>query len=752
MPVRGQTGIWINKGGDSGQYNVKAYGAVGDGVTDDTLSIQAAIDACYAGGGGTVLIPEGTYNVTSLHLKSNVELKMDRSTLFQIASTTNPVIYACGTSGSHYSNIVITGPGTIDGNKTNQSSTAAIGIYSTYTDRITIHDIEVKNTYGQAIRIDGVTNLEIASCKVHDTQDGSGGIVCYHVDYGNILNNYCYNNGLGPTSDFGDGIYTAGCTYVNIIGNFCANNKRIGIVLESEGATQDNYITVSNNSCIDHGDISRTYVTETPAGIWAEPTVGNFEISNNYIHQDVALASENIGMVVGSADGYYGIITNNLIICNATSYGVSLYSNLQFSNNIIDTAYYGIYHNTEGNNEIISDNYIFNCQHAGIYFYATAPITLYNTKISGNYIKNVGKSGSLNDFREAAIATCDYSTLNSFNIIDNIIEDDQGTATTYNGISIRYIDSTNISGNKIKNSESMGICIRGGGALNQIKGNIIQGCSDGIYFVGYIVSPSNIINENTIYNNDNVGMYLSSLTNSTSNNNEIYYNGHTGLYIRADGRSVTNNIFSNNVIKDNNQSSGSYYGIYVSQYSTYRFDYNTISNNIISGAAQINALDISTTSKADYNIITNNYMEGNVGDAPITTSNKFGANTIVTGNHNGSVEMSTFLGDIYSAGNIKRSVTATITASTTQTQGQQPLTADYNQVSVCANANDVVTLPTAVTGMQVIVTNSGAQTLQIFPASGDNLGVGINASTTLATTKSAMFQAYDATNWIKFTN
>jgi hypothetical protein len=44
-------------------YNVKDFGAKGDGVRDDTGSIQNAIDACVRGGGGTVLFPVGTYAV-----------------------------------------------------------------------------------------------------------------------------------------------------------------------------------------------------------------------------------------------------------------------------------------------------------------------------------------------------------------------------------------------------------------------------------------------------------------------------------------------------------------------------------------------------------------------------------------------------------------------------------------------------------------------------------------------------------------
>lgn len=48
-------------------YNVKAaaYGAVGDGATDDTLSVQAALTAAQANGGGIVFFPKGTYKITS---------------------------------------------------------------------------------------------------------------------------------------------------------------------------------------------------------------------------------------------------------------------------------------------------------------------------------------------------------------------------------------------------------------------------------------------------------------------------------------------------------------------------------------------------------------------------------------------------------------------------------------------------------------------------------------------------------------
>ena len=57
--------------------SVKDFGAVGDGVADDTTKIQAGIDYLYALGGGTLYFPSGIYNVTSLTRRSQVNWQGD---------------------------------------------------------------------------------------------------------------------------------------------------------------------------------------------------------------------------------------------------------------------------------------------------------------------------------------------------------------------------------------------------------------------------------------------------------------------------------------------------------------------------------------------------------------------------------------------------------------------------------------------------------------------------------------------------
>ena len=96
---------------------------------------------------------------------------------------------------------------------------------------------------------------------------------------------------------------------------------------------------------------------------------------------------------------------------------------------------------------------------------------------------------------------------------------------------------------------------------------------------------------------------------------------------------------------------------------------------------------------------------------------------------------------------IIHTTTADITAGTTVTQGQVPLTSQINEISTVTSPNDVVTMPTAVAGMRVTVINNGANDLDIWPASGDDVGAGVDTITTLTPTSNVTFAAYDATNW-----
>jgi polygalacturonase len=69
----------LNAAETAGQnyFNVRAFGALGDGKNLDSPAIDKAIDACVQAGGGTVLVPAGTYLSGSIHLKSNIHLLID---------------------------------------------------------------------------------------------------------------------------------------------------------------------------------------------------------------------------------------------------------------------------------------------------------------------------------------------------------------------------------------------------------------------------------------------------------------------------------------------------------------------------------------------------------------------------------------------------------------------------------------------------------------------------------------------------
>ncbi len=114
-------------------FNVVSYGAQADGETVNTKAIQAAVDACGAAGGGTVVVPAGCFVTGTIWLRSHVELHLQHGAVLKA----NPNLDDYNTldaypqnwfstveewNGSHLilaievEDVAVTGTGTIDGN------------------------------------------------------------------------------------------------------------------------------------------------------------------------------------------------------------------------------------------------------------------------------------------------------------------------------------------------------------------------------------------------------------------------------------------------------------------------------------------------------------------------------------------------------------------------------------------------------------------------------------------------------------
>ena len=95
FPVNAQ---WITDKG-SQVYNVKAYGATGNGSTDDTTAILAAVSA--AGAGGVILFPPGNYSVSSqVHITANYQVIYGYGATLKCNQSSATDCFMIGTTGS----------------------------------------------------------------------------------------------------------------------------------------------------------------------------------------------------------------------------------------------------------------------------------------------------------------------------------------------------------------------------------------------------------------------------------------------------------------------------------------------------------------------------------------------------------------------------------------------------------------------------------------------------------------------------
>jgi polygalacturonase len=201
-------------------FDVKKYGAVGDGKALDSPAINKAIDAASAAGGGTVYFTAGTYLSGSIRLKSNVALYLDQGATIQASS--DPEAYdVIETSqkqwdkyqdfghtyfhnsliwGEGLENIAILGPGVISGKGAlTRKADERIGnkaISLKLCRNVIIRDVTIFMAGHFGILATGVDNFTIDNIKIDTNRDGIDVDSCRHVRISNVSVNSPADDGI----------------------------------------------------------------------------------------------------------------------------------------------------------------------------------------------------------------------------------------------------------------------------------------------------------------------------------------------------------------------------------------------------------------------------------------------------------------------------------------------------------------------------------------------------------------------------
>jgi polygalacturonase len=225
-------------------YNVRTYGATGDGKTLDSDAINKAIDAAADAGGGTVIVPAGTYLSGSIHLKSNINLLIDAGATIlgapQSMKAYDPAEPFPGQAyqdgghthfhnsliwGENLTNVTIGGRGTINGGglvsnaglldhlngyaspapQTPSTDDLRIGnkaVCLKLCRNVLIHDVTIAHGGHFAILVTGCDNLAIDHVTIDTNRDGMDIDCCRNTTVSNCLVNSPNDDGICPKSTF----------------------------------------------------------------------------------------------------------------------------------------------------------------------------------------------------------------------------------------------------------------------------------------------------------------------------------------------------------------------------------------------------------------------------------------------------------------------------------------------------------------------------------------------------------------------
>jgi polygalacturonase len=258
-----------------GMFDVRKYGAAGDGKMLDTDAVNRAIEAASAAGGGMVVVSPGTYVCFSIHLKSHVHLHLQQGSTILAADSPLPgeqTGYRGGAYdaaepntpweayqdyghnhwhnsllwGENIEDFSITGPGLIWGKGLSNGrgrkgdgapfvaeqpgvGNKAIALKNCHNGLV--RDVSILKAGHFGLLLTGVDNITLDNLKIDTDRDGIDIDCCQNVRVSNCTVNSPWDDGICPKSSFSLG-YTRPTRNVTITNCWVTGYYELGTVLD----------------------------------------------------------------------------------------------------------------------------------------------------------------------------------------------------------------------------------------------------------------------------------------------------------------------------------------------------------------------------------------------------------------------------------------------------------------------------------------------------------------------------------------